>query len=113
LRVLDAKPSALLPRIYCYFDDIVGFNFGDYNGERLAISEFNEEHSMRKLAQIYGLKHFVPPRYRDTRWVELFYMAHIFDHPMYCQRDQLQRPTAIDMDGNLAAFGTTDASNLA
>jgi hypothetical protein len=35
-------------RIHCYFDDIVGFTFSEYTGERLAITEFNNAHQMKR-----------------------------------------------------------------
>lgn len=101
LILLEAKPEVLLPRIFCYFDDIIGFTFGDLNGERLAIAEFNETHRIRKLSPIYGLKHFVPAACANSMWVDLFYVAHILDHPLYGQADGLRKPTVIDIDGNL------------
>jgi hypothetical protein len=44
LALFEADHRLLLPRVRCYFDDILGFTFGDHVGERLAISEFNESH---------------------------------------------------------------------
>jgi hypothetical protein len=58
-KLLEAAPALLLPRIYCYFDDIMGFSYSDYNGERLAIMEFNASHGSRKISPIYGLKYFL------------------------------------------------------
>jgi hypothetical protein len=89
LRVLEAEENILLPRIHCYFDDVLGFTLGDCNGERLAIHEFNQSHERRKISPIYGLKHYLPHRCFNEMWVEKFWMAHIFDHSMYCKRDNL------------------------
>jgi hypothetical protein len=89
LRVLDADESMLLPRIHCNFDDVLGFTYGDYNGERLAIHEFNASRPMRKVSPIYGLRHYVPARCFNDMWVEKFWIAHIFDHSMYAKRDNL------------------------
>jgi hypothetical protein len=89
LRVLDADESVLLPRIHCYFDDVLGFTLGDCNGERLAIHEFNAAHPMRKISPIYGLKYYLPTRCFNEMWVEKFWIAHIFDHSMYGKRDNL------------------------
>lgn len=58
LTLLDADPAKLLPRVFCYFDDIMGYGYNDFTGERLAIHEFNTEHALRKLSPIYGLKWF-------------------------------------------------------
>jgi hypothetical protein len=88
-KLLEADPALLLPRIHCYFDDIIGFTFSDYNGERLAIREFNDSHRMRKISPIYGLKYLLPASQRQEAWVEQFYMAHIFDHDLYGRPDGL------------------------
>ena len=88
-RLLEADEELLLPRIHCYFDDITGFTYSDYTGERLAISEFNAAHPMRKISPIYGLKHFLPAPHADSWWPEMFFMAHIFDHGSYTRSDGL------------------------
>jgi hypothetical protein len=87
LRVLDASEHLLLPRICCYFDDVLGFTWGDHNGERLAIHEFNATHRLRKISPIYGLKHYVPRECFNDMWVEKYWMAHIFEHSKYGVRD--------------------------
>jgi hypothetical protein len=99
LRIFEAPHEKLLPRIHCYFDDIVGFSFSDYNGERLAIAEFNATQTRRKLSPLYGLKHFVPAGQANSMWVDVFYLVHFFDHPLYAQPDQLRKPTVISIDG--------------
>jgi hypothetical protein len=86
--LFEADHRLLLPRVHCYFDDIMGVTAGDHVGERLAISEFNESHRLRKISPIYGLRYFVPERYSDWMW-EKQYMAHIFDHPLYGSNDGL------------------------
>lgn len=101
LKLLEASHEALLPRIYCYFDDIVGYSFSEFNGERLAIAEFNEAHAVRKVSPLYGLKYFVPPAHATSMWVDMFYLAHIFDHPLYGKPDELRKPTIIDIEGNV------------
>ena len=41
----------LCPRVYCYFDDVFDANYGicEFNGELLAIKEFNEENILKKM----------------------------------------------------------------
>ena len=90
-QILEADRRLLLPRVHCYFDDIMGFTNSEFNGERLAIAEFNQFHEMRKISPIYGLKYFLPPRYAPGEWVEEMYMAHLFDHPCYGRYDGLVR----------------------
>lgn len=91
-KILQADQARLLPRIHFYFDDILGFTFSEYNGERLAIADFNRSNDMRKISPIYGLKYFVPTQYSEALWTEQFYMAHIFDHGLYGYKDGLVKP---------------------
>jgi hypothetical protein len=92
LRLFDATPSLLVPRVYCYFDDIHGYTYSDCNGELLAIAEFNASHPRRQICKIHGLKFFAPSRFRDTKWVECFYIAHVFDHELYAERSSIATP---------------------
>jgi hypothetical protein len=96
-KLLEADHTLILPRIHCYFDDIIGFTISDYTGERLAISEFNASHTLRKISPIYGLRYLLPAPYSQRMWAEKFYLAHIFDHPLYGQNDGLVK--------NLGSFG--------
>lgn len=86
--VLRAKHEVLLPRVVCYFDDVIGFSHGDYSGERLAISEFNGQHDVRKISQIYGLRYVLN---LDQWWTQQMYMVHLFDHPRYGDDDGTNR----------------------
>jgi hypothetical protein len=99
LRILDADESILLPRIPCYFDDVLGFTYGDHNGERLAIHEFNAAHQARKVDPMFGLRHYVPARCFNDSWVEKFWLAHIFDHSRYAQRDNLVKQHDLSLAG--------------
>jgi hypothetical protein len=95
--LLKAPYSVLLPRIYCYFDDSQGATHSDFTGERLAISEFNLAHEMRKISPVYGLKYFVNPDVANQRWVECISIAHFFDHELYNQDDGLVRTSRMDL----------------
>jgi len=60
LRLLDAPEALLLPRVHCYFDDIMGLNCGDCNGERLMFFMAHLMHHSRYadfdgLAPLYDL----------------------------------------------------------
>jgi hypothetical protein len=84
LRLFDAAASGLAPRVFCYFDDLVGKDdeiFCEWTGELLAINEYNRGHESRKLGPISGLRWKRPtPR----KWCEQMYALHVFDHPQYC-----------------------------
>jgi len=90
-KLLDATPAKLMPRIYCYFDDIMGVTFSDFTGERLAMREFNDAHQHRKFSPIHGLRYHLPTHYRDDPWPDQMFIAHIFDHPLYTHYDQLHK----------------------
>ena len=83
-RLFDGENKILLPRIHCYFDDIMGYSYSEYNGERLAISEFNQHHGMKKISPIYCLENYVQ---YNPFWAKKIYLAHIFDHPLYNSND--------------------------
>jgi hypothetical protein len=89
LRVLDADERMLLPRFHCNLDDVFGFAYGDYNGERLAIHEFNTTRPMRKVSSICGSRHYVPAGRFNDMWVEKCWITYIFDHSMYAKGDNL------------------------
>ena len=95
-----------LPRVHCYFDDIMGLSFSEFTGERRAIEEFNTRHERRKIAQIFGLKYFLPPKFSNQQWAEMFYLAHMFDHPLSDRPDGLtlnaQRPLAQHLTRSVA-----------
>lgn len=97
LRLFDAPVERMLPRVLCYFDDVIGSDVEmhcEFVGELLAIREFNESHEHRKLAPIHGLRHKrpVPAIWNDQIWV-----LHNFDHPGYCTHVPQPRPEVFDL----------------
>jgi hypothetical protein len=59
LCLFTAPHNYLLPRVFCYFDDIVGdidMAINEYTGELLAIREFNDSHEEIKIAPVRGLR---------------------------------------------------------
>jgi hypothetical protein len=81
--IFETEPDRLLPRIACYFDDIFGYGWSDFAGERAAITEFNESHTDRKISKCYGLGYEFGPPDATMPWVEQIYFAHIFDSVQY------------------------------
>ena len=96
--LLEAPHDRILPRVQCYFDDILGFTFADFNGERLAMREFNETHPQRQISPIYGARFYVPARFGNANWTEKLFMAHILDHPRYKDYDGLVRHPQLEID---------------
>jgi hypothetical protein len=83
LRIFEGGPSTRLPRVFCYFDDIIWPEWAchnEYVGELCAIREFNEEHPHRKLCQMSNLAW---TRAHAEAWNEQTYVMHDFEHPLY------------------------------
>lgn len=87
LALFRGAAEVTLPRVVCYFDDIVGFSHGDFTGERLAIAEYNREREDRKLSPLYGLRWILE---QDRAWTEMMFMYHCFGHPRYNDPDGTQ-----------------------
>jgi hypothetical protein len=82
-KLFDISNASMLPRIYCYFDDIVGTDeevLCEYVGELLAIQEFNQKHKNQKIAKINGLFH---KRVIKSTWSDMIYVLHNFAHKKY------------------------------
>jgi hypothetical protein len=96
LAIFDSPYELLLPRVATYFDDILGHTYNDFAGERLAITEFNNDHSTRKLSPIYGLRNFVPREsFFSSHWDSMFF-AHFFEHPLYNALDSTSKAVFTD-----------------
>jgi hypothetical protein len=83
-RIFDGAADNHLPRVFCYFDDIIYPAHACHNefvGELLAIKEFNAAHEHRKIAPIHLLRHM---RLIPAPWNEQMYVMHDFGHPLYC-----------------------------
>jgi hypothetical protein len=81
--LFEGAAAAHLPRVYCYFDDVCSNALGcmsEFQGELLAIREFNEAHADRKIAKI-PLVRIHRPRWEP--WQEQMYALHDFAHPQY------------------------------
>lgn len=81
--LFGATEAQLMPRVVCYFDDIIGFSHSEFTGERAAISDFNQRHEMRKISPLFGLQKYLG----WTPWIEMMYMFHAFDHSRYGEWD--------------------------
>jgi hypothetical protein len=74
--------SKYLPRVYSYFDDIIGTElelYNDFTGERLAINEFNQENLKTKFSKAYHLI----CREIIKGWYHKVYILHRFDNSKY------------------------------
>jgi hypothetical protein len=77
LKLHDADSDHFLPRVFMYFDDVIGNNgtwlCSDFTGERLAIQEFNQNHNTKKISKDF----YLPMK------SEHMYVYHDFAHPKY------------------------------
>src|SRR5208282_5604443 len=82
LTLFDAGASHFLPRVFMYFDDIIGDDIwlcNEFTGERLAIDEFNQNRINKKIAQNRAVQY----QYPYGRWAHQIYIYHDFEHPRY------------------------------
>jgi hypothetical protein len=82
LNMMEADERFYLPRVFHYFDDIIGSEielYNDYTGERLAINEFNRLHNCIKFGPAY---HLLAKRVVE-RWYHKIWISHFFKHSRY------------------------------
>jgi hypothetical protein len=77
-RALLGRPELYTPAISIYCDDVSFFFANRWCGELLAIEEFNQENSMRKIDQDRSLPG-VRPSSNDA-WYKAMFVGHILDH---------------------------------
>ena len=80
--LLEMAPEKYLPGVGLHVDDInTQLMYNPWCGESLAIQEFNEKHSMRKIhekSDLYNLQNY--------------HMLHVFDHPLLQPTAQIKYP---------------------
>lgn len=80
-RVFDLDERHRLPRIFNYFDDVLGNDLSLYNeftGERLAIKKYNTAHDTSKIAPVHHFKRVAP-----FPWHSTIFIHHDFEHRDY------------------------------
>lgn len=79
--IFNAENSRYLPRVFCYFDDIIGTEnemYNRYSGELLAIEEFNKKFENKKITLNQNLV-----ATSNESWRYQIYYFHNFTHPEY------------------------------
>jgi hypothetical protein len=77
------RPQNFLPRVFIYFDDIIGTEiemYGPFNGQLAAVSEFNNSTKDIKIHLNQNLLHMLHFKQRFQ-----IYYAHLFKHPHYSE----------------------------
>jgi hypothetical protein len=97
LALFELPAERLMPRVMVYVDDAHGYPWGDTNGPRAAIREFNASHTRRAVDVLHGMRHLVPRRWFDARWPEALWLAHVYDHPRYAEDEGVAVSTRLDL----------------
>ena len=84
LRVLEAPHASVLPRVFCYCDDVISAEGGgilcEDVGQLRALRDYNEGHDRKKIRPVAGLEY---NRRIRAVWNSQIYVHHAFDHPDY------------------------------
>ncbi|MBL0130832.1 MAG: hypothetical protein IPP43_06670 [Chitinophagaceae bacterium] len=73
------KSELFLPNTLIYFDDILLPNHNPFQGELLAIEEFNAANPLRKIVN-YAESLRINRRLKNARWINQIYQLHVLDH---------------------------------
>lgn len=79
LAVLEGRPEQYLPILPVYLDDVGMDGANPWNGELLAVVEFNAAHPLRKIAPFTLLRS--KRIFKNAQWIDRMYAAHVHDHP--------------------------------
>ena len=82
-KLFEIGRENILPRTYMYFDDIIAPEdalYSAFAGERLAILEFNNEHSQQKISEAVYLRY---GHNNYGAWRNQIYIYHDFAHRDY------------------------------
>jgi hypothetical protein len=81
LRVFTGSPDKYLPNVLLFADDITFLDHNDWQGELLALTEFNGQHEKRKISRLNHLAwHRV---FRNALWVTQMFHVHILDSALH------------------------------
>jgi hypothetical protein len=93
LKMMEGNSNFYLPRVFTYFDDIIGSEvelYNDFTGERLAINEFNLNNENIKISPAY---HLISRA--KVSWYDQIRIVHFFKHDKYnsFMSDETHLPT--------------------
>ncbi len=78
--ILKTGSQKLMPNVLFYFDDITLDNHNKYQGELLAVEEFNAKSPLRKFdPYYYRLK--TKQVFNNAQWLWQIYQLQVLDHP--------------------------------
>jgi hypothetical protein len=92
LDIFIGAPEVYLPTTIVYLDDIQFAGHNRWQGELLAVEEFNERHEMRKITPYNFLR--ASRLFKRPVWIDLVYTLHVLDHSLR-NIQQPQGPPAV------------------
>lgn len=97
LDIFDVPDNLALPRVFTYFDDIIGganeFHCEEV-GELAAIREYNQAQQTKKLLRINGLAHKRPI---PSRWNDCIFVHHNFGAENYSKFLELGQKSKLEL----------------
>jgi hypothetical protein len=73
-------PAKYLPVTLIYLDDIVLPSHSRFTGELLAVEQFNQMDSIRKIDEYRFLRS--QRIFKQPSWIDQMFLLHVFDHPI-------------------------------
>jgi hypothetical protein len=107
LGIFDGPHDCYLPRVLCYFDDVVGSDSQlhcEDVGELLAIEEFNRSARCDRIRPIHGL---AAKRLLQSAWAPKMFTYHRFNHPRYEEYVGRPHAAAVSVPNQRAASATS------
>jgi hypothetical protein len=95
LKIFEGAADKYLPNVVLFADDVMFIDHNDWQGELLAINEFNSRNDMRKIGLMNRLgNHRI---FRNARWLTQMFYVHILDNECHLKprsgaRVTLQNP---------------------
>lgn len=99
LQIFNCEHENYLPRVECYFDDVLMIN--KYLGVLASIEEYNNQNELKKIAKP-NLFEFT--RIRPQYWNHKIYTHHIFDHIQYAVNPREDHQLPLDKPTTVAKF---------
>tara|TARA_B100000686_G_C16709055_1_gene928034 strand:+ start:778 stop:1566 length:789 start_codon:yes stop_codon:yes gene_type:complete len=101
LKKINYWGKFISPRVYCYFDDLFNYNYvSHFNGELLAIKEFNKENQDYKIGT--NIDHVADFKFPLAKG--LLYTLHNFNHEDYLKYIGLDDNELMSLDSKKISY---------
>ena len=101
LKKINLWGQFISPRVYCYFDDLFNYNYvSEFNGELLAIKEFNKDNKDFKIGT--NIDHVADFKFPLGK--NLVYTLHNFNHKDYLKYIGFDDNKLMSLDDNKISY---------